>query len=52
MDCHGRVWFCVRHDKEGRMICEGENGHYTVANFDTFRRWGWTKSDHPIAAHS
>lgn len=52
MDRSGRIWFCVRVEKEGRMSCEGENGHYTAASFKTFRHWGWTKNDQPIAAHS
>jgi hypothetical protein len=49
MDESGRIWFCVRHDKEGRMICDGKNGHYTVASFETFRRWGWKKTTLPTA---
>ena len=52
IDGSGRIWFCVRIEKEGRMQCEGENGHYTVASFETFRHWGWKKTDRPIAAHS
>lgn len=52
LDGGGVTWFCVRQKKEGRMICEGENGHYTVASFSTFESWGWKKTDQPIAAHS
>jgi hypothetical protein len=49
LDTHGRMWFCVRKDKEGRMVCEGENGHFTVASFATFNAWGWKKSTLPTA---
>ena len=52
MDQNGRIWFCVRVNKEGRMSCEGENGAYTAASFATFKRWGWTKTDRSIAALS
>lgn len=52
MDGGGRIWFCVRVEKEGRMSCEGENGQYTVASFSTFKRWGWKKTDRSIAAHT
>lgn len=38
-DRAGNVWSCFA--KDGRMICDSITG-YTVADYETFRRWGWT----------
>lgn len=40
----GRDWHCINHHVEQRMICN--TGHsMTVANYPTFRQWGWKPSD-------
>jgi hypothetical protein len=43
-DTHGGIWFCVRQEKEQRMICDSDDGHYTVAGFSTFKVWNWKKN--------
>lgn len=46
-DRRGLKWYCVAQTKRERMVCNGENGSYTVACFKTFERWGWKYSQSP-----
>lgn len=48
-DKSGRIWLCVRVEKEGRMSCESDNGYFTAASFPTFKKWGWKKITHRAA---
>ena len=42
IDHAGKEWFCVAR-KDG-MICDTQDGWFTAAYFETFRRWGWKLS--------
>jgi hypothetical protein len=39
----GRIWRCVAIPKERRMVCREEHS-FTVASFETFKKWGWKRT--------
>jgi hypothetical protein len=43
-DKRGRKWYCVAQQKLSRMICDCDDGSYTIASFKTFTIWGWKPS--------